>query len=102
METFTKTGGARIGWTNATWPLAKLSVTANKLTIQVKLLGTYTFAPEQISSIERYTIIPVLGWGIRIRHNVADYPEKIIFWCLGNPSSVLDGIRDVGFPANIN
>lgn len=70
--------GRRVGWTNATWPLAKLSVGPDKLTISIVLLGTYSFAPHEVSAIERYVVIPVLG-------------------CLGNPDAVLQGIRDSGF-----
>jgi len=94
---FTTTGGARVGWTNATWPLAQLSATPNKLTISIRLLGTYSFTPDQVSAVERYVMIPVLGWGIRIRHCNADCPKRVIFWCLGSPNAVLEGIRDSGF-----
>jgi len=97
METYTKIGGARVGLMRAGWPLATLSAMVNKLTLKVRILGTYNFAPEQISAIESYVIIPVLAWGIRIRHNVSDYPENIIFWSLSNPDNILNGIRNSGF-----
>ncbi len=96
-HTFTATGGARVGWTNATWPLAQLSATSDKLTISIRVLGTYNFAPDQVSAVERYVMIPVLGWGIRIHHCNADCPKRVIFWYLGNPDTVLRGIRDSGF-----
>ncbi len=96
-HTFTATGGASLGWTNATWPLAQLSATPDKLTISIRLLGTYSFAPDQVSAVERYVIIPVLGWGIRIHHCNADCPKRVIFWCLGSPNAVLEGIRGSGF-----
>lgn len=86
-----------MGWTNATWPLAKLSATSDTLTIAARLLGTYSFTPEQVSSVERYSMIPVLGWGIQIRHCRTDYPQRIIFWCLGNPDTLLRDIREAGF-----
>jgi len=82
---------------NATHPFAQLSATKDALVISVRLLGTYSFRPEQVSAVERYTMIPVLGWGIRIRHCRPDYPQRVIFWCLGNPNSLLCGIRDAGF-----
>jgi len=97
QQPFTKTGGARIGWLNATWPLAQLAATRDKLTVTAHLLGCYTFNPEQVSSVERYVLIPVLAWGVRVRHCVAEYPQRIIFWSLGNPDELLAGIRDVGF-----
>ncbi|HZE57779.1 MAG TPA: hypothetical protein VE031_07980 [Chthoniobacterales bacterium] len=96
-QSFTTTGGARIGWTNATWPLAQLSATPDALTISVLLLGTYSFAPDQVAAVERYTMIPVLGWGVQIRHCRVDYPQRFIFWCLGSPDTVLRGIHAAGF-----
>lgn len=94
-------GGARIGWVNYTWPLASLSVDAEGLTVVATLfgiaeMGHHRFLPGQVTGIERYGIIPFLGEGIRIRHNVPDYPEKIIFWC--RPESVMRGIALSGFP----
>ena len=85
---------------NASWPFAKLSATADKLTLHVKLLGTYTFFPEQVFRIEPQMGFPVLGSGIRIRHGGVSYPETIIFWCMGNPASVLEAIRNAGFNAS--
>lgn len=96
-HTFTTTGGARVGWTNATWPLAQLSATSDKLTISIRLLGTYSFAPDQVSVVERYVMIPVLGWGIRVHHCNPDCPKRVIFWCLGSPEAVLEGIQGSGF-----
>jgi len=96
-QPFTMTGGARVGWTNASWPLARLSADRDRLTISIRLLGTYSFVPEEVSAIERYVMIPVLGWGVRIRHCKADCPERVIFWCLGNPDTALKGIRKAGF-----
>lgn len=96
-QPFTSTGGARIGWTNATWPLAQLSATPDALTISVRLLGSYTFAPSQVAAVERYATIPVLSWGVQIRHCRVDYPQRFIFWCLGSPDTVLRGIHAAGF-----
>jgi len=96
-EPFTKTGGAQFGWVNASWPLAELSATSTRLTIAAKFLGTYSFAPEQVSAIERYVIVPVFAWGIRVRHQLANYPQRIIFWSLGSPETILAGIRNSGF-----
>lgn len=97
QPSFKMTGGARIGWINASWPLAKLSATQDKLTVTAHLLGTYNFTPQQVSAVERYVMIPVLAWGVRVRHCVPEYPQQIIFWSLGSPDGVLGGIRDTGF-----
>jgi hypothetical protein len=97
LQPFTITGGARVGWTNATWPLATLSSGPDKLTLSVKILGTYDFAPDEVSAVEKLVWFPVLASGIQIYHCKADCPQRIIFWCLGSPESVLRGIRDSGF-----
>ena len=97
LQPFTTTGGAHVGWMNATWPLAQLLATTDRLTISIRLLGTYTFTPDQVSAVERYTMIPVLGWGVQIRHCRTDYPQRVIFWSVGSPDTLLRGIRDAGF-----
>ena len=99
-STYTVTGGARIGLVNYTWPLAKLMVTADRLTVNTSMfglfgMGTYSFAKDQVLSIERYGWIPLIGEGIRINHSVADYPERIVFWC--QPNTVLAGLAATGF-----
>jgi hypothetical protein len=90
-------GGARIGWVNSTWPFARLTSAADRLTIAS--LGRYEFSREQVVSIERYNTIPFLGGGIRINHNRSDYPEKVIFWCVGDREKTIAQIRQSGFQA---
>ena len=88
-------GGARVGWVNASWPLAKLTASHDRLV--VTSLGTYEFTPDQVQAIERYGSIPILAWGLRIRHNRTDYPENVIFWCMGSRDRVLAQIEQTGF-----
>ena len=99
-STYSVTGGARIGLVNYTWPLAKLIATADRLTVSTTMfglfgMGTYSFTRDQVISIERYGWIPLVGEGIRITHSIADYPQKIVFWC--RPSSVIGRLTAVGF-----
>lgn len=93
-------GGARIGWVNASWPFARLTVSADRVVLAS--LGTYEFSPRQIVSVEPYGFIPLLASGIRINHNRADYPEKIIFWCMGNRDKVLMELGGNGFSPSGN
>ena len=88
-------GGSRIGWVNASWPLAKLSLSANKLTISG--LGNVEFTPSQVVSFDLYGNIPLLASGIRINHNRPDCPETVVFWCMGNRDQVLSAIAQSGF-----
>lgn len=97
MESFTMTGGARIGFANATWPFAKLRVDKNTLELKVQLLGNYVFGREDVISIEPFGLIPVIGRGIRINHRVGNYNKKIIFWTMGNAEAVIERIRATGF-----
>lgn len=93
---YTATGGARIGWINASWPLAKLTAKSDELHIS-GMLGSYRFAAHEVFAVEKYVMIPIVGWGIRICHIKSDCPQKVIFWYLGNPQTVLEKIRRTGF-----
>jgi hypothetical protein len=94
QKPFSIVGGARIGWTGFSWPLARLSATSNELVIKV-LFDAYTFAPGDVVAIDRHK--GIFSRGIRIRHQVTAYPENIIFW--SNPEKAFGSIRDSGFVA---
>jgi len=95
---FPVTGGARIGWVNASWPLAKLSASPVSLELSVRLLGDYSFAPAQVVALEPYGVVPRIGRGIRIVHAHPEHPTKIVFWVLGGqPEALVARIREAGF-----
>lgn len=94
---FTATGGARVGWLNSSWPLARLTATPDRLAVSVFPAGRYEFAPHEVVAIERYVMIAILGWGVRIVHSRSDYPRNFVFWYLAGPEPVLRGIREAGF-----
>ena len=89
-------GGVRIGLFNASSPFARITADREKLVLSV-LLARYSFAPDQVVAIEKYSVIPLLGSGLRIRHVVADYPKTIVFWYLRSPEYVMRRIQEVGF-----
>ena len=60
------TGGAVIGWINATWPLARLDVTAHQLKLSCG--GTYEFRLDQVVSLENDAALS-FGSALRIVHN---------------------------------
>ncbi len=94
------TGGARIGFANASFPFATLRVSKHKLELKASLIGNLVFQPADIVSIEPYRLIPVIGQGILIKHNVPTYKERVIFWTTANPESVVQQIRSTGFLAD--
>jgi hypothetical protein len=95
-------GGARIGMANATWPFATLRVSKDKLELNASVVGNLVFQPKDIISIETYTMIPLLGQGIKINHRIANYNSKVIFWTFKDPSAVVNQIRQTGFLENID
>ena len=91
-------GGARIDLVNATWPFAQLQVTSERLVLQVKFLGTYTFTPDQVIRVAPFGLIPFFGKGIRIFHRVPGYPDKIVFWYLcADPRPIVAKIAAYGY-----
>lgn len=101
-DNFTLIGGARIGSANATYPFANLFVDKNVLKINASIVGKLVFQPQDIISIEPYTMIPILGQGIKINHRIENYKPKVIFWTFKNPNFVINEIKKVGFLGNIN
>lgn len=91
------TGGARIGWMNATWPFARLTASAQELSLSVFLLGSYTFSISDVDSFKPYGWLPVFGRGVQIIHTNASYPAKMIFWCFGSPERLIQQIHALGF-----
>lgn len=85
-------GGARIGWVSMSWPLSSLTVTSDQITV-----SNLTFKPDQVISIKQRGYIPVLGWGIQIIHNRADYPNTVVFASFRSPKSIIRQIEEIGF-----
>jgi hypothetical protein len=100
MNELKETGGARIGMANATWPFANLTVNENRLTLNASIIGNLTFKPSDIISIETYSVIPLLGQGIRIHHKVSNYKDKVVFWTFKNPHELIKKIEETGFLNN--
>jgi hypothetical protein len=83
-STFTQTGGARLGcgfWAfNASFPLAKISVTddALELTIRGIFGNCYSFPRGSILKLHKYSSVSLDG--LRIEHLVSSYEPFIMFW----------------------
>jgi hypothetical protein len=84
--------------------MASLSVHASGLKMEVSFLGLfevghYAFRPDQLVRLDKVCVFPWVGEGIRLHHTVAEYPEKMVFWC--KPSAVLTTISATGFTAGL-
>lgn len=98
-DTIVFTGGARLGSVQATWPFGRLSISPGQLTISLAFVGRYTFAPSDISGLERCGIA---SNGVRVVHTRSDYPETAIFRCGGRRvQRVLDAAIRAGFHAQV-
>jgi hypothetical protein len=97
MNIVNETGGARIGWANATWPFASLKVTETELILNATIVGKLIFNPSDIKSIVVYDYLPVIGQGIKINHNVGSYKDNVIFWTFKNPADLIKEIEATGF-----
>ena len=93
------TGGARFGMANATWPLATLTVTQDTLSIRATILGTHTFTADHVLEIKAISWVPIIGQGVQVIHTRREIPERIIFWTLGSPKTILADIELEGFKA---
>ncbi|MDO6567715.1 hypothetical protein Q4561_11655 [Alteromonas sp. 1_MG-2023] len=63
------------------WPMGKLLLSNNEVTLRAGILGTYTFKPEDIYFFEPLGFIPFIGQGIKLHHKVRTYPLIIEFSC---------------------
>ena len=97
MNTVNETGGARIGWMNASWPFASLKVTENHLILNATILGKLTFSPSDIRSIVPYNYLPLIGQGVKINHKVGAYKSHVVFWTFKNPTKLIEEIENTGF-----
>lgn len=97
MKELKLTGGARVGMFNASFPFATLKVNQDRLELKVSMIGKLIFQVSDIISIEPYTIIPLIGQGIKINHTVADYKQQVIFWTFKNPRALIRQIEATGF-----
>jgi len=95
---FEMRGGARIGWFNATVPLARIKANAAHLELKVSAgCGVYTWSPSQVIALRAHSPFGWFGRGIIIEHSNRSYPRKIIFWTRENPQEAIDGIQRAGF-----
>ncbi|MFS2188341.1 hypothetical protein ACCC92_16805 [Mucilaginibacter sp. Mucisp84] len=95
MNEFSLNGGAYVGNTRASQPLATLKVTPNMLMVTIGFMGQLYFNVDDIISIEPTSGLN--GSGIRIIHSVTAYPKKVLFTTGMGYQNVIENIKDTGF-----
>lgn len=98
MYIIEETGGANIGYAQATWPFAKLLVNKNELQLTASIIGNVYFRPSDIISIEPSSLFS--GAGIKINHRVKEYSAKVIFLTSGS-RDLIKRIESTGFLNNL-
>jgi hypothetical protein len=88
------TGGAIVGFFRATLPFATLKVSSESLDLNVSILGNYSFARGDIVSIVKNKGFHM---GVRINHNVPQYPKRIIFQSFNSSHAIINSIKSTGF-----
>ena len=82
-----------MGWFNATWPFATLSLSAESISLKV-FSTMYAVKKEEVSRLEFFR-----GWlssGIKIVHSGAGLPSHTVFWSF-SPHEVLAAAKTLGF-----
>jgi len=65
--------------TQGPWFGAKLAAGPDQLEL-TGLLGHFVFTPQNVERVERAGFFPWFWMGIRIRHHISNYPDRIMFW----------------------
>jgi len=79
------------------WGFGRLESSPSELSVRAPLLSRLAFTPKDVVSLDSFTRIPILYWGIRIRHVRKDCPQTVRFRALRTPESLLSGIEGSGF-----
>ena len=59
--------------------------------------GRYDFNPAEVVSIQRFGLLPLIAWGIRVNHNRTDLPRRVVFCTLGSRDKIIAAISIAGF-----
>jgi hypothetical protein len=88
-----------VGATYGHTPLALLSANAGELLLSGNR-GTFRLPRAAVLRIGRGDLYPWFFGGIRIRHNIADFPEHLQFQpMVARSREILDQLRALGYPA---
>jgi len=86
-------GGARVGWSNASVPLARLVIDENWAHIRAPLLRDVWIHRPNVSAVRR--IRGLMGPGLQFVSRTGEY-DGVIFWTFA-PDAVLSSFRRFGW-----
>lgn len=103
MTNLNISGGVRFGSFKASKPFAKLLVSKDRFLIKGSIGGELIFKPGDISEVEKLSISPFGGDGIKVVHTVGNYADKVIFFSSYTADEMIKMIEDTQFlnPENI-
>jgi len=97
-------GGYTVGWFSSRWSGATLKIDDTSVKLKVFIpglkvfpLGEYVFDKDQLLKIEEKGSVPIFSSCIRFHHNILSYPEKLIFWPIGEKKEVIQALHSKGF-----
>jgi len=82
---------------NATWPFAGLFIYRDELALS-SFFRRYTFPRETLLRIIPYHLF--LSPGMKLEHNIADYPRFVVFWSRNLPD-LQEALLQNAFPVAI-
>lgn len=89
-------GGVRIGWMNATWPLASLTVDQECAVIRSSLIGRVHVRRDDVRLVQ--VVRAPLGSGIRFVTDAGSF-DGVIFWTF-SVARVASMLAGLGWPMN--
>ena len=91
-----------VGATYGVVPMAFLSADPEHLLLSGNR-GTFRLPRASVRKLGRGGFYPWLFRGVRIRHNIASYPDELVFRPMGVPErEILDCLRALGYGTSAN
>ena len=92
------------GWVQAgrrrvygNWTMGTLTASSSALCISAPFFGRVVLSPQDVTELLKFSWVPVLWWGVTIRHLKPDVPPDLRFGSWISPAAVLSGILSSGF-----
>ena len=56
------------GFLTSSWAWGRLESSPSQLRLSAPIFGEIVFAPDDVVGLERFVRIPILSWGVNVRH----------------------------------